>query len=171
MANLNRWEGIGRLGKELELRYLPNGDAVVSFSIACDDSYKDKQTGAKVERTEWVRCVAFRQTAEFLGEWLLKGARILVTGKLKTREYEQDGVKKYATEIHVGQGTEIIDWPERDQQQQQAPRQSSQRQQHPQASSARQPAPRTQQSAPQQRQQAAPSPQPDFDSFDDDIPF
>lgn len=174
MANLNEWKGIGRLGKDLELRYLPNGDAVVSFSIACDDSYKDKQTGAKVERTEWVRCVAFRQTAEFLGEWLLKGARILVTGKLKTREYEQDGVKKYVTEIHVGQGTEIIDWPERDQpapQQQQRPQQSSQRQQHPQASSARQPAPRTQQSAPQQRQQAAPQPQPDFDSFDDDIPF
>lgn len=174
MANLNEWKGIGRLGRDLELRYLPNGDAVVSFSIACDDSYKDKQTGAKVERTEWVRCVAFRQTAEFLGEWLLRGARILVTGKLKTREYEQDGVKKYVTEIHVGQGTEIIDWPERDQpapQQQQRPQQSSQRQQHPQASSARQPAPRTQQSAPQQRQQAAPNPQPDFDSFDDDIPF
>lgn len=172
MANLNEWKGIGRLGKDLDLRYLPNGDAVVSFSIACDDSYKDKQTGQKVERTEWVRCVAFRQTAEFLGEWLLKGARILVTGKLKTREYEQDGVKKYVTEIHVGQGTEIIDWPERDQQQQQ-PRQqpSSQRQQHPQSSSARQPAPRTQQTNQQQRQQAAPQPQPDFDSFDDDIPF
>lgn len=172
MANLNEWKGIGRLGKDLELRYLPNGDAVVSFSIACDDSYKDKQTGAKVERTEWVRCVAFRQTAEFLGSWLLKGARILVTGKLKTREYEQDGVKKYVTEIHVGQGTEIIDWPERDQSQQQAPRQ-----QHPQASAARQAPQRTQQqSRPQQqnnqqRQQAAPQPQPDFDSFDDDIPF
>lgn len=174
MANLNEWKGLGRLGRELELRYLPNGDAVVSFSIACDDSYRDKQTGNKVERTEWVRCVAFRQTAEFLGEWLMKGARILVTGKLKTREYEQDGIKKYVTEIHVGQGTEIIDWPERDQpapQQQQRQQQSSQRQQHPQSSSARQPAPRTQQNNQQQRQQAAPQPQPDFDSFDDDIPF
>lgn len=172
MANLNEWKGIGRLGKDLELRYLPNGDAVVSFSIACDDSYKNKETGQKVERTEWVRCVAFRQTAEFLGGWLLKGARILVCGKLKTREYEQDGIKKYVTEIHVGQGTEIIDWPEREEQpQQQRQQQSSQRQQHPQSSQARQPAPRSQQSAPQQRQQPAPQPQPDFDSFDDDIPF
>lgn len=174
MANLNEWKGLGRLGRELEVRYMPNGTAVVNFSIACDDSYRSKETGQKIEQTEWVRCVAFGQTAEFLGEWLLKGARILVTGKLKTREYEQDGIKKYVTEIHVGQGTEIIDWPERDQpapQQQQRQQQSSQRQQHPQASSARQPAPRTQQSAPQQRQQAAPQPQPDFDSFDDDIPF
>lgn len=172
MANLNEWKGIGRLGKDLELRYLPNGDAVVSFSIACDDSYKDKQTGQKVERTEWVRCVAFRQTAEFLGEWLLKGARILVTGKLKTREYEQEGVKKYVTEIHVGQGTEIIDWPERDQQpqqRQQPQQQSNQRQQHPQANSARQQPQRTQQQRP--AQQAAPQPQQNFDDFDDDIPF
>lgn len=167
MANLNEWKGIGRLGKDLELRYLPNGDAVVSFSIACDDSYKDKQTGQKVERTEWVRCVAFRQTAEFLADWLMKGARILVTGKLKTREYEQEGIKKYVTEIHVGQGTEIIDWPERDQQQQQQrPQQSNQRQQHPQANAARQQPQRT-----QQQQRSAPQPQPNFDDFDDDIPF
>lgn len=170
MANLNEWKGLGRLGKDLEPRYLPNGDAVVSFSIACDDSYKDKQTGQKVERTEWVRCVAFRQTAEFLGEWLLKGARILVCGKLKTREYEQDGVKKYVTEIHVGHGTEIIDWPERDQQpqQRQQPQQSSQRQSHPQAGAARQQPQRTQQQS--RPQQSAPQPA-DFDSFDDDIPF
>lgn len=60
MSNLNRWEGIGRLGQDIELRYLPNGDAVASLSIAVDDSYKDKQSGQKVERTEWVRCVAFR---------------------------------------------------------------------------------------------------------------
>lgn len=74
MSNLNRWEGIGRLGQDIELRYLPNGDAVASLSIAVDDSYKDKQSGQKVERTEWVRCVAFRQTAEFLAKWLQRVA-------------------------------------------------------------------------------------------------
>lgn len=149
MSNLNRWEGIGRLGQDIELRYLPNGDAVASLSIACDDSYKDKQTGQKVERVEWVRCVAFRQTAEFLAKWLHKGARIYAVGKLKTREYEKDGSKRFVTEIHLGQGTEIIDWPPKDE----APRQQSQQQQRP------------------AQQPAAQQPAPDYDSFDDDIPF
>ena len=152
MSNLNRWEGIGRLGQDIEMRYMPNGNAVANFSIAVDDSYKDKQTGQKVEQTEWVRCVAFGKSAEFLGEWLRKGARVLAVGKLKTREYEKDGIKRYVTEIHLGQGTEIIDWPPKDE-----PR----RQSHSQDRAARQPAPR-----PQQQQ-----PAPNYDSFDDDIPF
>lgn len=149
MANLNRWEGIGRLGKDIELRYMPNGDAVANFNIAVDDSYKDKQ-GKKVEKTEWVRCVAFGKTAEFLGQWLHKGKRLLAVGKLKTREFEKDGVKRYVTEIHLSQGTEIIDWPEKDQQ----------------------PPQRQQQSAPRQQQQRpAQNQQPDYDDFSDDIPF
>ena len=152
MSNLNRWEGIGRLGQDIEMRYMPNGNAVANFRIAVDDSYKDKQTGQKVEQTEWVRCVAFGKSAEFLGEWLRKGARLLAVGKLKTREYEKDGIKRYVTEIHLGQGTEIIDWP---------PKDGQQRQSHPQDRAARQPAPRTQQQ----------QPAPDYDSFDDDILF
>ena len=166
MADLNEWQGIGRLGRDIELRYLGNGDAVASFSIACDDSYKDKQTGQKVERTEWVRCVAFRQSAEFLAEYLLKGARVLIKGKLKTREYEKDGVKHYVTEIHADRGTQIIDWPERDQTQQQQQRPANQPQR--QTNTQQQQRPNNQQ---QQQRQAAPQPQPDFDSFDDDIPF
>ncbi|MEL3806334.1 single-stranded DNA-binding protein [Pseudomonas aeruginosa] len=148
MSNLNRWEGIGRLGQDIELRYLPNGDAVASLSIAVDDSYKDKQSGQKVERTEWVRCVAFRQTAEFLAKWLHKGGRLYAVGKLKTREYEKDGSKRYVTEIHLAQGTEIIDWPAKDAE----PRPQTQRQQSRPSQQAQQPA-------------------PDYDSFDDDIPF
>ena len=145
MANLNRWEGIGRLGNDIELRYMPNGDAVANFNIAVDDSYKDKQ-GQKVEKTEWVRCVAFGKTAEFLGQWLHKGKRLLAVGKLKTREYEKNGEKRYVTEIHLGQGSEIIDWPEKNQ--------------AATPQSARQPAPRQQQ------------PASGHDSFDDDsIPF
>ncbi|WP_434456544.1 single-stranded DNA-binding protein [Stutzerimonas urumqiensis] len=148
MSNLNRWEGIGRLGNDIELRYMPNGKAVANFNIAVDDSYKDKD-GQKVEQTEWVRCVAFDKTAEFLGKWLHKGKRILAVGKLKTRKYQKDGVDHYATEIHIGQGTEIIDWPEKEARQQ----------------------PQQQASRPQAQQQpAAQYSQPD-DSFDDDIPF
>ena len=144
MSNLNEWRGIGRLGNDIEVRFMPNGNAVANFNIAVDDSYKDKQTNQKVEQTEWVRCVDFGKTAEFLGEWLHKGKRILVCGKMKTREYEKDGIKRYATEIHVGQGTEIIDWPEKDAQRQ----------------------PKPQQNQPQPSQQAAPP-----DAFIDDIPF
>lgn len=146
MANLNRWEGIGRLGNDIELRYMPNGDAVANFNIAVDDSYKDKQ-GQKVEKTEWVRCVAFGKNAEFLGQWLHKGKRLLAVGKLKTREYEKNGEKRYVTEIHLGLGSEIIDWPEKDQQ----PRQQPPRQ--------------------QQSQRPAQNQQPDYDDFSDDIPF
>ncbi len=151
MANLNRWEGIGRLGNDIELRYMPNGDAVANFNIAVDDSYKDKQ-GQKVEKTEWVRCVAFGKTAEFLGQWLHKGKRLLAVGKLKTREYEKNGEKRYVTEIHLSQGTEIIDWPEKDQQPPQRQQQS---------------APRQQQQRPAQNQQGTYGP----DDFDSDIPF
>ncbi|WP_431482267.1 single-stranded DNA-binding protein [Pseudomonas solani] len=145
MSNLNRWEGIGRLGNDIELRHTPNGKAVANFSIAVDDSYKDKQSGQKVEQTEWVRCVAFDKSAEFLAQWLHKGARVLAVGKLRTREYEKDGSKRYVTEVMLGQGTEIIDWPPKDS----APRQQAQR-----------PAP-----------QPDARPSPDYDSFDDDLPF
>lgn len=153
MGDLNRWEGIGRLGADIELRYLPNGNAVANFRIAVDESYKSKETGQKVEQTEWVGCVAFGKTAEFLGEWLRKGARLYAVGRLKTRQWEKDGQKHYTTEVHLGQDTKIIDWPERDQSQ-----------------AARQPAPRSQPAA-QQAQQQASRPAPDHDSFDDDIPF
>ena len=149
MSNLNRWEGIGRLGNDIELRFSPSGKAVANFSIAVDDSYKDKQSGQKVEQTEWVRCVAFDKSAEFLAQWLRKGARVLAVGKLRTREYEKDGSKRYVTEVMLGQGTEIIDWPPKDE----APRQQSQSQQQRQAP------------------QPAAQPAPDYDSFDDDIPF
>lgn len=159
MANLNRWQGIGRLGNDIEVRYMPNGDAVTSFNIACDDSYKDKQSGQKVEQVEWVRCVAFRQAAEFLGAKLLKGNRLYASGKLKTRTYEKDGVTHRVTEVHLDQGAEIIDWPPKDAAATPA--------------SARQPAPRQQSN---QRAQPAPQSQqgtngPNYEDFDDDIPF
>lgn len=100
MKDLNRWEGIGRLGKDIELKYMPNGDAVANFSIACSDDYKNKE-GEKVPRTEWVNLVAFSKQAEICGQYLKKGSRIFVEGKLTTRSYEKDGQTRYVTEIRM----------------------------------------------------------------------
>jgi len=100
MANdLNQCSFIGRLGRDPELRHLSNGDACANFSIAVGESWKDKSSGEKVEKTEWVRCVAWRQLGEICGEWLKKGQQVYVSGKMQTRQYERDGAKHYATEI------------------------------------------------------------------------
>lgn len=100
--DLNMWQGIGRLGRDPEVRYLPNGDAVANFSIACGDDYKDK-SGNKVEQAEWVNIVAYRKLAEIIGEYLKKGSQVYVQGKLQTRKWEKDGVTRYSTEIIANQ--------------------------------------------------------------------
>lgn len=100
MKDLNRWEGIGRLGKDIELKYMPNGDAVANFSIACADDYKNKD-GEKVSKTEWVNLVTFGKQAEICAQYLKKGSRIYVEGKLTTRSYEKDGQTRYVTEIRM----------------------------------------------------------------------
>ena len=96
--DLNQCNFIGRLGAAPELRYTPQGAAVCSFTIAVGDDYKNKD-GQKVEQTEWVRIVAFNRLAEIIEEYCRKGSKVFVTGKMKTRSWEQDGVKRYATEI------------------------------------------------------------------------
>lgn len=103
MANdLNQCNFIGRLGQDPEIRHLPNGDAVANISIAVGERYKDKQSGQKVESTEWVRCVAFRKTAEIISEYLRKGSKVFVTGKMKTRKWQdQSGQDRYSTEIII----------------------------------------------------------------------
>lgn len=99
--DLNRWTGIGRLGKDPELKYMPNGDAVVNFSIACGDDYKDQQ-GELVSRTEWVNIVAFKRLAEICGQYLLKGSQVYCEGKLRTRKYQtKDGADRYVTEVVI----------------------------------------------------------------------
>jgi len=101
MANdLNRCEFIGRLARDPELKSIPSGDAVANFTLACGKSYKDK-SGQKQERTEWVRCVAWRQLAELIGKYLTKGSQVYLSGEFQTRSYEQNGEKKYITEIVV----------------------------------------------------------------------
>ena len=94
---------VGRIGNDPELRWMPNGEAVANISIATSESWKDQQ-GQKQERTEWHRCVAYRKTAEIIGEYLKKGANIYIEGKLRTREWQdQQGQKKYTTEIIIAE--------------------------------------------------------------------
>jgi len=100
-SDLNQCSFIGRLGRDPETRHMSNGDACASFSIAVGESWKDKSSGERVEKTEWVRCVAWRQQAEIVGEYCKKGQQVFVSGKLQTRKWEKDGHTNYTTEIVI----------------------------------------------------------------------
>jgi single-strand DNA-binding protein len=103
-SDLNLCQFIGRLGKDPEVRYLPNGDAVCNFSLASGESWKDKTTGEKVERTEWVNCAIFGKLAEIAGQYLTKGKQCYVSGKMQTRKWQdKTGADRYTTEIKVDQ--------------------------------------------------------------------
>ena len=99
MAGINKVILIGRLGRDPEVRYTPDGAAVANFSIATSEEWKDKATGEKKERTEWHRIVAFRRLGEICGEYLSKGKQVYLEGRLQTRSWEKDGVTRYTTEI------------------------------------------------------------------------
>ena len=100
-ASVNKWIGIGRLGKDPEVRFTAGGKAVANFSIACDESYKDA-SGEKQKKTEWVNLVVWGNSVEaYVQPYLHKGDLIYVEGKLQTRSWEKDGVKKYTTEVNV----------------------------------------------------------------------
>jgi len=91
---------IGNLGSDPELRYMTNGNGVVSLSIATSSSWKDKQTGEMQERTEWHRVVFFNRLAEIVNQYLRKGAKVYIEGSLRTRKWtDKDNVEKYTTEI------------------------------------------------------------------------
>lgn len=97
---LNHWYGIGNLGRDPEVRYTPAGVAVANFSIATSETWKDKETGEKKEKTTWIRMVAFGRLAEIVGEYLTKGKQIFAAGPIQTREWEDnDGNKKYGWEV------------------------------------------------------------------------
>lgn len=114
---INRVILIGNLGADPEVRYMPNGNAVCNVTLATSDSWKDKQTGQQQERTEWHKVVFFGKLAEIVGQYLRKGSKIYVEGRLQTREWEKDGVKRYTTEIVVDmRGTmQMLDGKERGQ--------------------------------------------------------
>lgn len=142
---------VGNLGKDPEVRYSPNGSAMANVTIATAESWKDKQTGEKQEKTEWHRVVFFNRLAEIVGEYLKKGSQVYIEGRLQTRKWQgQDGQDRYTTEIVANEmqmlggrpgGGGTSDW------------------------SSQQPA---QNSAPAQ---TAPASAPPSDDFDDDVPF
>ncbi len=141
---------VGNVGGDPEVRYMPSGSAVVNLTLATSETWKDKNTGDNVEKTEWHRVVFFNRLAEIVGEYVRKGSKLYVEGRLQTRSWEQDGVKRYATEI-VANEMQMLD-------SRGAGQGSSDFGQ--QASSA--------QSSSRPESEQAPA---NFDNFDDDIPF
>jgi len=180
---------VGNVGGDPETKYMPSGGAVTNLSIATSESWKDKQTGQPQERTEWHRVVFFNRLAEIASEYVRKGSKLYVEGSLRTRQWEQDGVKRYSTEIVASQmqmldsrqGGAQAGGPQGGQNAQQggqgAPQGGGQQQNYNQQ--APQGRPQQQQSYQQQppAQQQQPTQQPQQqaggfdDGFDDDIPF
>ncbi len=149
MASVNKVIIIGNVGRDPELRNLPNGDAACSLAIATSRKWKDK-AGEQHEETEWHRVAAFGRTAEVAAQYLKKGSSVYVEGRLKTRKWtDKDGVEKYATEI-VAESMQFL----------------SKREETSEPASA--PAPRP---APAPKPAPKPAPAGGFSDFDDDIPF
>jgi len=140
---------VGNLGKDPEVRYSPNGSAMANVTIATAESWKDKQSGEKQEKTEWHRVVFFNRLAEIVGEYLKKGSQVYIEGRLQTRKWQgQDGQDRYTTEIVANEmqmlgsrsgGGGDTSW---NQQSNNAP-----------------------------SQQSSPASAPPADDFDDDVPF
>ena len=130
MASVNKWIGIGNLGRDPESRYTASGEAICNFSIACTETWKDKQTGERKEMTEWVRISAFGKLAEICSQYLKKGSQVYVEGSMRTRKWtDKDGQEKYSTEIRADEMKMLGGKPEGQQQaapQRQAPRQAPQ---------------------------------------------
>lgn len=155
MASINKVILVGNLGQDPEVKYMPSGGAVANISIATTDSWKDKATGEKKDKTEWHRVVFFNRLAEIVGEYLRKGSQVYIEGNLRTRKWQdQGGQERYTTEI-VAREMQMLGSRAGG---------SSDFQQSPSQSSA--PAQASQKPA----QQSSEPPQ-NFDNFDDDIPF
>lgn len=101
---------IGNLGKDPEVRYTPNGLAVSNLTLATSESWKDKQSGEMVEKTEWHRIVMYQRLAEIAGEYLRKGSKVYIEGRLQTRKWQDKttGQDKYATEI-IAENMQMLD--------------------------------------------------------------
>jgi len=102
MANsLNKAMLIGHLGDEVKMHYFEGGNSIGRFPVATNENYTNKQTGEKISTTEWHNVVVRNKLAEICEKHLSKGDRVFVEGRIKTRQWEQDGIKRYTTEIHV----------------------------------------------------------------------
>lgn len=141
---VNKCIFIGRLTDDPSVRYMPNGDPVANFSIAVNEKYKDK-SGEQREKTEYIRVVAYRRTAEIIGQYCKKGDQIYIEGKLQTRKWsDKSGQDHYTTEIIADQIQMLGSKEDRGQREQQS-----------------------------EKPGRFPDPQPNHDpqTFDDDIPF
>ena len=141
---------IGNLGGDPEAKFMPSGGAVTNITVATSESWKDKTSGEQKEQTEWHKVVFFNRLAEIAGEYLSKGSKVYIEGSLRNRSWEQDGQKKYMTEI-VASEMQMLD---------SRGGAGGDSQEYSQAAPAQKPA---QKPAPQQAQ--------GYDDFDDDIPF
>lgn len=103
---VNKFIGIGNLGKDPEIRYMQDGKAVANVSIGITEKYKDKQ-GQQKEVTEWVNIVFFGKLADIVGQYLKKGSQIYIEGKLKTEKYEKDGQTRYSTKV-IGESMQML---------------------------------------------------------------
>ncbi len=148
---------IGNVGADPEVRYMPNGNAVTNLTLATSDSWKDKQSGQIQERTEWHRISLFGKIAEIAGQYLVKGSKVYIEGRLQTREWEKDSVKRYTTEIVVDMGGTMQMLDSRADGQTNKPAQPQQRSQ--------------QRPTPTANTKSNMQPEPNYDGFDDDIPF
>ena len=152
MAGINKVILVGNLGAKPEIKYASNGNAISNLSIATSESWTDKSTGQKQERTEWHRVSLFGKVAEIAGQYLDKGSKVYVEGKLQTRKWQdQSGQDRYTTEVVISgySGTlQMLD--RRDDMNSSAPAQQSQQASQP---------------APPAITPVAP------DEFEDDIPF
>ena len=149
---LNMLQIIGRVGKDPEMRYMSNGEAVVSMSVASSEKWKDKNTGEMKEETEWFKIAAFGRLAEIMGEYCKSGSLVYIQGKVKTRKYtDKDGVEKYSTEVRA---TEMKLLGSKDGAKEAAPPQRQQQRQQE-----------------KPRQQQRKDDYSTFDEMDSDIPF
>ena len=109
MAGVNKVILIGNLGNDPDMRYMPNGEPVANISIATSETWNDKNTGEKREKTEWHRVVAYRRTAEIIGQYTRKGSKLYVEGRLQTRKWtDQSGQQRYTTEI-IADNIQMLD--------------------------------------------------------------
>ncbi|MCU7798587.1 MAG: single-stranded DNA-binding protein [gamma proteobacterium symbiont of Lucinoma myriamae] len=175
MAGVNKVILVGRLGKDPEVRYTPDNRAIANITLATSESWKDKNTGQRQEKTEWHRVVFFGGVAGVVGEYLRKGSQIYLEGKLQTRKWQdQSGQDRYTTEVVVDSFNGVMQMldsrtggdtafaqgggnqPNQNPQQNQTPQQQ---------------ASQPNQTSQQQQPQSPPASQPFEDEFDDDIPF
>jgi single-strand DNA-binding protein len=100
MASVNKVILVGNLGRDPETRYMPNGEAVTNVTLATTDTWKDRTSGERQEKTEWHRVTFYRRLAEIAGEYLKKGSQVYVEGRLETRKWtDKEGKDRYTTEI------------------------------------------------------------------------